>query len=283
MVYSNSFMLRSGTVVAEIAPIIENWIEGSSGEAVVIGARDVQSITGKDGSLIRVLTAVGVNQVILKTPDPRDIQRKWVSTISLVESTEDGSLNLSVNLSFKGPEPKKLFLNPPRVVDQIAQAFADDSTPGIAIKVVDEEVLSSFAESLDAPERKWPVVLATPMKSGGYAVDLEKLRSRLVGWATLQVVPEDANFALLKDTLGPQHYCFNGAIKVIMPVDSVVQGGLVMPGREGQVNPGFNEQQVLGKVAKFSNPFHQRLQVIVGPESTARGLTEKNPGIWRYP
>jgi hypothetical protein len=104
-------------------------------------------------------------------------------------------------------------------------------------------------------------VLVTPLKSGGYSVDLEKLRARLVGWASLHVVPEDANFAQIKDVLGAQHYCFNGAIKIIMPIDSAVQGGLVLPGKEDQINPGYIEQQVLSKVAKFANPFHAQRQI----------------------
>lgn len=111
-------------------------------------------------------------------------------------------------------------------VDQIAQAFGDNTTPGIHQSYVWDEGLRDLVKSLASTDRQWPLVLSTPLKSGGYSVDLEKLRARLVGWASLHVVPEAANFAQFQDVLGPEHYCFNGAIKVIMPISSAVEGAL---------------------------------------------------------
>lgn len=265
MIYATSFKLRPDVEMTEIAPVIEKWVKSSSGQALVIGAGNAQAITSKDGSLIRVLTAGAVCQVSLSTPDPRDDRRKWITTIGIGEKTPLGGREFSVSLDIKGPAPKRLFLNPPRIVDQISQAFAERKTPSIELSVVRESSLARLAQDLDSPDREWPVVLVSPMKAGGYAVDLEKLRSRLVGWASLEVMPEDANFAQIKDALGPLHYCFNGAIKVVMPIESTVQGGVVMPGRDGQVNQGFNEQEVLGRVAKFANPYHAQRQLRIEP------------------
>lgn len=265
MIYATSFKLRPEIEMTEIAPVIEKWIEKSSGQAVVIGAGETQAISTKDGSLIRVLTAGGVCQVSLSTPDPRDDRRRWITTIGIGETTPKSGRGFSVRLDFKGPAPKRLFLNPPRIVDQISQAFAESKTPCVQLSVIEESNLTLLAQALDSHDREWPVVLVSPLKAGGYAVDLEKLRSRLVGWAALEVMPEDANFAQIKDALGPNHYCFNGAIKVIMPIGSNVQGGVVMPGREGQVNHGFNEQEVLGRVAKFANPHHAQCRLQIEP------------------
>ncbi|AXH60232.1 hypothetical protein [Pseudomonas amygdali] len=264
--------------MTEIAPVIEKWIKNSSGQALAIGVGGAQAITSKDGSLIRVLTAGGICQVSLSTPDPRDDRRKWITTIGIGEKTPTGGREFSVSLDFKGPAPKRLFLNPPLVVDQIAQAFAEGKTPGVQVSVVEESNLTLMAQALESPGREWPVVLVSPMKAGGYAVDLVKLRSRLVGWASLEVMPEDANFAQIKDALSPLHYCFNGAIKVIMPLESTVQGGVVMPGREGQVNQGFNEQEVLGRVAKFANPYHAQRQLRIEPTKATPAQDGVAPG-----
>ncbi len=87
----------------------------------------------------------------------------------------------------------------------------------MSVKRLDQESAMAFLHEVEREEREHPITLISCDRDGAYPVDLERLRSILVGLSDVVAVPVSVDTFAIEEIVGRRYIAFGGAINVIFP------------------------------------------------------------------
>lgn len=107
----------------------------------------------------------------------------------------------------------------PGLVDQIEEdCQLAEETPGLSITIIEADAVESFLNIVDDPKRQHAIVLVSPDPfTEAPLVDVELLRSQLLGLANVYVVQNKYDTFAVTQVLGRSRSAWNGAINIIFP------------------------------------------------------------------
>jgi hypothetical protein len=113
--------------------------------------------------------------------------RKWITEVGLRQ--EAAGKPVECSLLLKTDEVSARVTAPiqvtrPKLVEQLIKACKPAAeTPGLAIKILDENSAKAFLHEVEREARGYPLVLISCSREGAYPVEPERLRSVLTGLA----------------------------------------------------------------------------------------------------
>lgn len=158
-------------------------------------------------------------------PDHEDDYIGWTTEVGLAETAE-GTVSVSCTLSVGRADgsfvPFYRNVSSPRIISEIVSRFKTTGLmslrPGPVLLNSSEKVVKMFADFLESPERRHPVVLFSTDDEDLLAADVEKtVAPRLAGLAHV-VVAQDHNVSEMLSAHYPdQLNCFDGAVRIYWP------------------------------------------------------------------
>lgn len=161
-------------------------------------------------------------------PDHEDDHIGWTTEVGLAE-TAAGTVSFSCTLSVGRADgsfvPFYRNVSSPRIVSQIVSRFQTTGLmslrPGPLLLNANEKVVQMFADFLESPERRHPVVLFSTDDEDLLAADVEKtVAPRLAGLAHVVVAQDHSVSELLSAHYPDQLNCFDGAVRIYWPAFS---------------------------------------------------------------
>jgi hypothetical protein len=152
----------------------------------------------------------------------RDVSgRLWQTQIGVRQFEPGGDIECTVLLKTEDLSTrvvKPIQVSRPWLVEELAKHCEPTlATPGVRIKTLDEAGAEAFLALVEHKERTAPLVLVSCRPDGSRLVDLERLRSLLVGLADVVEVPAGVNTFAIEAVVGRRYNVFGGAINMIGP------------------------------------------------------------------
>jgi hypothetical protein len=156
--------------------------------------------------------------------------RRWVTEVGLRQEAPSQEVFCSVLLRTEEISAKvtdQIQATRPRIVEQIVTRCGPSaSMPGLSVIRLTEENAAAFGYEIERETRRHPIVEVSCDQNGQFPVDLEHLRSVLVGLAQVIEIPLQADTYRLEEMLGRRYSAFGGAINIISPFRANESGGL---------------------------------------------------------
>lgn len=233
LIYANSFWFEPTGGPAEIIDFIAKWV-GQRAKSFVDGDRLAQGIrelklrdgstltSNTTGNLAEELTYPYLFSAQLSHRDEMVSGRKWITEVGLRQ--EAAGKPVECSLLLKTDEVSARVTAPiqvtrPKLVEQLIRACRPAAdTPGLVVKTLDENSAKAFLHEVERDARRYPLVLISCSREGGFPVEPERLRSVLAGLAEVVAVPSGVDTFAIEEEVGRRHMAFGGAVNVVFPV-----------------------------------------------------------------
>jgi hypothetical protein len=278
LVYANSFVLNPAGGPKDVIERIASWLGKPRSAAVdptrlTQGVRELKLTDGFSVSSIATVDAEGKPvfpyHFCAKLIHGQEgvSGRRWVTEIGLKQTSSNESMNCSVLLRTDEVSTKvnaPIHVTRPIIVQTLLeQCKPIGHTPGLGVKTLNEHNAAAFCYEIEHANRDYPLVLISRNREGQCAVQPERLRSILIGLASVIDIPADANTYEMERTLGRQFSAFGGAINIIFPNKGNMAGSfyrtiLLRPDRLDQIlAEGIKiETEILATITHSTNLPH---------------------------
>jgi uncharacterized protein (UPF0335 family) len=224
LVYCNSLNLTGSGDMEKALTIIAKWLGQHAGVFVApqeLSSRSIQKKT--DRGQYQIIAATEscpmMHSIQFSEPDNRVGGRQWTTEIG-IRQNDPGLVDITILLKTSEISSRVqgfVVATRPRFVKEISGncSLAQD-IPGQFTKTLDESSASAFLQEVKRPERRYPIVIVSPIINGGYWLDTEYLRSMLVGLADVVKIPEGADTYEIANKIGSRYSAWAGAINIIL-------------------------------------------------------------------
>lgn len=147
--------------------------------------------------------------------------RRWRTEIGIRQDYDGATVDCSILLQTDDVSTRvsaPVEASRPKIVEMLAEQCSPvGQTPGIHTTYLDADTLKAFPYEVDRKDRQYPIVVVSATKSGEYFVNVEYLRSLLVGLARIVVIPSALEPYKVLSSLDGRYAPFGGEIKVLYP------------------------------------------------------------------
>ncbi|NWB51283.1 hypothetical protein [Pseudomonas gingeri] len=274
LVYLNKFKFEPENGIDEVIGLVAKWlgkktrrrIESAllakgAADGVLNGGWKLKSRATLDSNEQPVFPYFFCAQ--LSHRDEKIAGRDWFTEIGIKQQDESSLVECTVLLrveevSARVKAPIQV-TRPKFVVDLVEHCRPTGDTPGLYVKKLIKEEYRAYLHEVERPERSYPIILVS--SSGGtYAIDPDRLRTIVVGLASVVAIPGDVDTFELEGLIGRRYIAFGGAIKVILPMRSKSgsdYAGTILFRPEDldayRVGAGSIESEILGSIVHYSN------------------------------
>jgi len=232
LVYANKFLLNPDKGPDQIIRIFAEWVDHKLGRHTYI---DRQKLAGginelKLGNGLIVSswsTSISKQKedfpflfcARLSHPDREVSGRLWITEMGLRQEKYGQHITCSVCVKTEENSADaytEITASCPKFIPQlINRCNAVGYVPGLEIKQLTQESAKGFLSEVERTTRDFPIVLVSADQRGEYSVELERLRSVLVGLADVVYIPRNEDTFAIERSIGRQLIVFNGAIRII--------------------------------------------------------------------
>lgn len=227
LVYSTTLWLNGQTAPDLILNVISNWLarktkENLTGASLMSG----KTLRMKDGSRIQtigVTDAFPIMHAIRYAHGDKDVSgRQWLTEVGFRQESFDSEIECSILLKtdeISARVEERVQPTVPYVVHEIIKHCSPSPrTCGLAINILDDEnKVEGLGYDIESRERRYPLVLVSPIPDSKYLVDPEKLKFWLEGLAELVLIPFGANTFWIEQVVGNKYAVWNGAVSIVFP------------------------------------------------------------------
>jgi hypothetical protein len=276
-VYSISFHLATDAELRKAEGVVANWISQKARRLISDAELWETPDRTFDGGMRLDAWIAGdgipmARALRLSHPDTRVLGRQWVTEIGFRENepgktqmtlllrTEEASAQVSTPVQVSRPK---------LVTDLVASCSFASFVPGDQVRTLsDADSASALRYAVDDDSRSYALVVISAAHNGKYLVDVERVKSLVVGIAEVVVIPPDARTYEIGDVLGNQFRSWLGAVNVIFPVTRGARSTLA-PNRklfpeqieEIRANGGSVETEILSLVTQRTNILNARQHI----------------------
>ena len=282
LVYSNYFILNPEEGLEKIYFLLVKWLKNRSRGKVSpedIKAGKRQRL--KDGSVVDSKassdTANEISypflQCIRLSHDDDSVRgRRWFTEIGILKDSESSQIECSILLrteDISGLVTQSLQVSRPNIVKELISSGNPVShVPGQKIKTLDSGSAQAYLWEVERLDRYYPLVVISHMRSGHCHVDLEKLRSLLVGLADIIVVPADQDSFEFERQVGKGYAAWGGGFNIIHRArrhkEKIICDSSIHTSKrvQGLVDAGINiEPYILAAVTHRTNSENYRRHI----------------------
>lgn len=226
LIYCNILKIKDDKGVDKLLQIVAKWLGKKTGtyltaESFGSGALQNKTDRGSYNLHAAVDTFPALYSVQFSHADRKVPGRQWITEVGIRREDPDGEAEITVLLRTSEISPRvkgDIQASRPIFISQIAATCElEQSIPGQKIKHLTEENARAFTYEIDRDERTHPIIVVSPVRDNGYLVDIDHLRSLLLGLADVIQIPQNANTYKIADILGSRYSCWGGAINIIQP------------------------------------------------------------------
>lgn len=231
LVYSSHFVLEPKRGVHQVIECIARWL-GRRSKGFVDPSKLLRGMRDRlrDESFVESRATLGKADSLthpfyfcarLSHSDDTVSGRRWLAEIGLRQADSNALLECSFLLrtdevSARVTAPIQV-TRPKLIQDLVQTCNPSQGTPGLRVKLLDDESARAFLSEVERLERKFPIVLISHAQKGRSLVAPERLQSLLVGIADIVQVPASADSFAIASIVGRKYTAWGGAINVIFP------------------------------------------------------------------
>jgi hypothetical protein len=225
LVYSNTLWLDKTSGIESVLTAISDWLSFKTHEKVLVWRfkENSERVMG-DNSRIESWAASSAFPVLhairYTHRDSKVSGRQWVTEIGLKLDDAQSPIQCSILLKTNEISARvsaKVEVTRPRVVESIIKKSSiSNETPGLSVTTLTEDNAEAVGTAIHDPKRTHAILVVSP-KDDQYLVDVERVRSLVVGLAEVFVIPYDADTFAIADIMGGQYASWLGAVNLVFP------------------------------------------------------------------
>lgn len=227
IIYASSIWLDNATPLREVFSTITFWFHQKTKEPIFPdNFLDNPRRKFGDGSVLEIFK-IDENYPLLYSLNytQRDSEisgRRWITEIGIRKESSDSEIQCTflVQTSEIGvtvPTPQQT-TRPWLIHELLTKCTPSSRTIGTSISTIENlDDVTFLSMEIDSSDRKYPIILISPVETQQYLVDFDKLLRQTSGLAKIVKIGLEVNTNALIAMLGRTHSAYNGAINILYP------------------------------------------------------------------
>lgn len=145
--------------------------------------------------------------------------RRWITEVGIQQISEYSDIECSILLKteeISGLVTRPVQASRPNIVKELVTKCSPvEAIPGLTLKKLDATSARGFLAEVERLDRRHPLVVVSPLRSGRFIVDPDRLRALLVGLADVIIVPHEQDSFELEKLVGARYGAWGGAVNII--------------------------------------------------------------------